>query len=161
MADSRLLEKLHDIHLPEPISWWPLAPGWYALILSAILVVGLLIHWGYRYYRQGRARREALQLLNCYWQAYQRGENSQQSSSRISELLRRVALVYFPRQQVAGLQGSDWIKFLNSTGKGVDFNTVKHCLLELPYQEAKSVDLKPLFSCAKAWIRQRGTPCSS
>ena len=31
-ADS--LAQLRDIQLPEPISWWPLAPGWWVLIIS-------------------------------------------------------------------------------------------------------------------------------
>ena len=30
---------LRDLHLPEAIGWWPLAPGWWILI--AIALVGL------------------------------------------------------------------------------------------------------------------------
>jgi len=36
------LSSLHDIHLPEAIGWWPLAPGWY-LLTAAIAIACLLI----------------------------------------------------------------------------------------------------------------------
>ena len=29
--------KLHDIELPNPIGAWPLAPGWYLLLIIAII----------------------------------------------------------------------------------------------------------------------------
>ena len=76
-------------------------------------------------------------------------------SAKISELLRRVALSYFPREDIAGLQGEMWIDFLNKTGKGVNFDEVKACLLTLPYQSQNSMPLDQLFVCAKTWIKQR------
>ena len=27
---------LRDLHLPEAVGWWPLAPGWWVLIALAI-----------------------------------------------------------------------------------------------------------------------------
>lgn len=161
MAEPQVLTKLHDIQLPAPISWWPLAPGWYLLLLLSLFLVVLLIYIARRSYVNGRAKRQALQLLEIYEQEYQRDSNSQLSSMKVSELLRRVALVYFSREQVASLQGEAWLAFLNKTSKGIDFNRLRDELLELPYQPAKDVDLQFLFRGAKAWIKQRGTPCSS
>ncbi|MBL4711699.1 MAG: DUF4381 domain-containing protein [Gammaproteobacteria bacterium] len=34
---------LKDIHLPEPILWWPLAPGWWMVIALLFVAVGLLV----------------------------------------------------------------------------------------------------------------------
>lgn len=161
MTESQALAKLRDIQLPEPISWWPMAPGWYFLILFVVLSVIFLLYILCRRYVRGRAKREALQLLANYNQAYQQDGNSQLSSTDISELLRRVALVYFPREMVAGLQGEAWLAFLNKTAKGIDFNSVRTCLLEAPYQTGKNMDLKPLFICAEKWIKQRRKPCSN
>lgn len=161
MAESQALAKLHDIHLPEPIGWWPLAPGWYLLLLIALIVLGLVIYLVRRSHKNKRAKRQALELLQRYELEYQKDANSQQSSMRVSELLRRVALAYYPREEVASLQGEAWLAFLTKTSKGIDFNVLSNYLLALPYQPAKEVDLGPLFFNARRWIKQRGIPCSN
>ena len=161
-APSNDLAQLHDIHLPKPIGWWPLASGWYVL---GGLLLGLLIIIAYMliaHYYQGGAKRQALRLLVAYEQQHARERNSQLSSARISELLRRVALVYFPREQVAGLQGESWLHFLNDSGKNMDFTVVSAVLLQQPYQP-KDIqgNLPLLFTMAKTWISQRRKPCSN
>ena len=40
---------LRDIHLPDPVSWWPLAPGWLALIMLLVIVVLLTTYFIRRY----------------------------------------------------------------------------------------------------------------
>lgn len=161
MTDSQQLSKLHDIQLPAPISWWPMAPGWYLLILLGLLLIAFLFYRTRRHYLHGLAKRQALQLIENLEQENQRERNSQLSSMKVSELLRRVALVYFPREEVASLQGEAWLAFLSKNSKGIDFSELRPYLLELPYQPAKDIDLQPLFRGAKAWIKQRGAPCSN
>lgn len=159
MADSEALAKLHDIHLPKSIGWWPLAPGWYVVSLSILILLFLLAYLSYRSYSNGKAKRQALQILRLYEEEYLLEPNSQLSSMKVSELLRRVALVYYPREEVASLQGEAWIAFLISSSKGIDFNALSDYLLALPYQPAREINLQPLFSKARLWIKQRGRPC--
>ena len=159
MVKSAELAGLRDIQLPKPIEWWSLASGWYVLIGLSVLVIGILMYFLNRHYKKGHSKREALRLLALYNEEYKRDGNSQLMSIKISELLRRVALVYFPREQVASLQGEAWLVFLNKTAKKIRFNEVSDSLLNLPYQPARKVELKPLFRCAKMWIKQRGQPC--
>jgi hypothetical protein len=162
VAESQaILTKLHDIKLPSPIGWWPLAPGWYLLLALILILITVLIYLARRAYLNARPKRQALQLLEAYKQEYQREHNSQACSMKISELLRRVALVYFPREEVASLQGEAWLNFLTKTSKKIDFKKLQAYLLETPYQPASTVDLQPLFHSAKAWIKQRGAPCLS
>lgn len=157
----KALAQLRDIHLPPPIDWWPLAPGWYLLI--ALLVIGVFsgLFWVYRWYRNGRAKRRALHLLKLYHEAWRQKTPCTIICAQVSELLKRVALVYFPRTHTAQLQGEAWIAFLTQTGKQLEFDRVRALLIELPYQPPGNTqaDLTVLFELAKAWIKQRSKPC--
>ncbi|MDP1604587.1 MAG: DUF4381 domain-containing protein [Legionella sp.] len=162
MADLSPLAKLRDIQLPKSISWWPLAPGWYILAILLLLFFFGLVYFFHRKHLHARAKREALQLLANYEQEYEAGAKIQLISSQISALLKRVALVYFSRSQVASLNGAAWINFLNNTSKHCNFTPLSDHLLILPYQEKTSdINLKPLFENARKWIKQRGVPCSN
>lgn len=158
-TSSQELAQLRDIHLPDAVGWWPLAPGWYVLAITIIIVFLLLGFFLTRHYVRGRARRQALRLLSSFQQQYEKEANSQSGAARISELLKRVALIYFPREQVAGLQGDPWITFLDSTAKGVDFKSMRVELLEVPYQPTTKCDLHRLFNMARTWISQRRGRC--
>lgn len=163
MASPDPLAQLRDIHLPEPIGWWPLAIGWYILIALGLLSAIIIAHWLYKKHRHALPKKQALRLLNNYIKQYEQERNGTQTSARISELLRRVALVYFPRERVASLHGEEWLKFLDETGKEIDFNRVRDLLLNAPFKTNAQLDLdlSPLFSTAKLWIKQRRTPCSN
>ena len=160
MDKAKELSQLRDIHLPEPIGWWPPAPGWYFLAILILVALIVAIIFLTRHYLNGRARRQALRLLETYQQQYlEHHINHQLIAARLSELLKRVALVYFPREKVASLQGESWIAFLNDTGKGLNFNAVQRELLELPYQSEVACDFQPLFGLVRTWIRQRRGQC--
>lgn len=153
-VDAQALAQLKDIHLPDAIGWWPLAPGWYAIILLLFLGSFVIIFFLKRYYVRGLARREALKVVALYQQQYQNDANDKLAAARLSEILKRTALVYFPRKNVASLQGDAWIDFLNTAVKGMDFNRVRYELLTLPYQSTGSGDLSLLFQMAQRWIRK-------
>lgn len=156
------LQHLRDIHLPAPVHGWPLAPGYFIMALLCLLTIACIV-WGVKYYRKrGQVKREALQLLTTYEQRYAISRDSQESSTAVSELLKRVALSYYPRQRVASLQGEEWLLFLCDTSKHVDFQRVRDALLEWPYQPPHAHhDMTPVFELARTWIEQRRKPCSN
>ena len=55
------LAGLHDIHLPEPVSWWALAPGWWAL--ACLAIVTFLCFLIVRQYRRRSLKQAALREL--------------------------------------------------------------------------------------------------
>ncbi|KDM90711.1 DUF4381 domain-containing protein [Photobacterium galatheae] len=97
--------QLADLHLPSPPDLWPLAWGWWVsalvFILSATLIYFIMRQIQHKR-RQQSAKKLALIRLK------QAG-----SVSEINTLLRQTALTYFPRSQVAGLNGNAWLAFLD------------------------------------------------
>lgn len=159
MAKEDALSQLKDIHLPDPVTLWPLAPGWYVVIALVLILIIWLAYLVNKWHFNALAKKQALNLLKMYKKQYEEDKNTQLLSARISELLRRVALVYYPRQEVASLHGDAWLDFLNKTSKGIDFKPVKSMLLESPFKTAESVNLQPLITRSQLWIKQRSVPC--
>lgn len=150
MANPALLN-LKDIHLPNAINIWPLAPGWYLLVLLIALCSYLI----YKFYSKRKIKRVALKMLKQQKKDYLLSlKPSTIISANISEILKRVALHYFTRDKVAHLQGEAWIKFLEKTSNHkINFYTVKEQLLLGPYSRQHNNDLELLFNKAKKWIK--------
>lgn len=159
MDNKNPLAALRDIHLPPPIGAWPWAPGWYLALVCGLAMLLLAVILLKRHYSNHRAKRVAIRLLAEYQVLQTENPNSQRTTALVSELLRRVALAYYPRTRVAGLMGESWIEFLNTTVNGVNFDAVHQQLLEWPYQSPQSCDLESLFNITRRWIKGQGQPC--
>lgn len=130
---------LRDLHLPEAISWWPLAPGWWVLIAVALLGLGFLLRQWLRARARGAARRYALQQLNVIADDFDEHRNPVSFGASLSELLRRTMLAYAPRANVAGLTGEDWLHWLDrDLAQPVFANGPGRQLLDLPYRNPDS-----------------------
>lgn len=163
MTEEALLAKLHDITLPEPIGFWPQALGFKILFTIGIIGIFYFLIQSYKKYHHSKPKREALRLLKNYEAKFQQDKNTLSAAIEISALLRRVALAYFPNQDVAHLEGQAWLLFLTGTAKGLNFETIGPCLIELPYQRLESTiettKIESLFQLAHHWIKQRGKSC--
>ncbi len=141
---------LRDIHLPEPVSWWPLAPGWW-VVLGLIVILGLLLLW-VRYLRQyqfiAKLARGQLQLL--------RSDSALSNGDKIralSILMRRVSISAFPRVDSASLTGVEWLQFLDSSLTERAFSEGPgRALLDGPYKPSGDIDLAPVFKVCEKWI---------
>lgn len=146
---------LRDIHLPEPVSWWPLATGWWLLL--GLLVVMALLPFVMRYLRRRRSRpdykRQALEMFRSIRQS--EATNSVQQLRDISQLLRRVALSYLPRQQVASLTGQEWIAQLNQLVSETIFDEEDTTLIsQASYRPQVDFDRGALLDRCEQWIKR-------
>jgi hypothetical protein len=107
------LDQLRDIHLPDPVDWWPPAPGWWLLLLLAVIAIGLILRQLILRHRARAYRRAAALELEHIIQTWQRHQNDLLCLQQINKLLKRVALQAFPRTDVASLYGDDWARFLD------------------------------------------------
>lgn len=154
--NSNPIEQLKDIHLPEPVGWWPPAPGWWILaaLFLALLVIG--IRWLVRRYRYRAAMREALAELK------QISDADKNWPQQLNALLKRLTLSYFPRAQSAALYQQQWLDFLGSRLPGKkreDFIRRYQPLLDGLYQDrAPDLNLAEYKMLARDWIRQALPP---
>ncbi len=126
---------LRDLHLPDAIGWWPLAPGWWLVIALLAAAVGLLLHRYWQIHARGAARRHALRQLNRLAAEYEQHRDAVTFGAGVSELLRRTMLAYAPRPEVAGLTGDAWLAWLDRDFDEPKFQTdTGRKLLELPYR---------------------------
>ncbi|MDH3614028.1 MAG: DUF4381 domain-containing protein [Gammaproteobacteria bacterium] len=147
---------LRDLHLPEAIDWWPLAPGWWVVIALAAVGLAYLCRYYLRLRARGAARRHALVQLNELTADFEQHRNAVAFSSSLSELLRRTMLAYAPRHEVAGLTGNEWLAWLDRDLDRPRFQSdTGRKLLELPYrQPGDDVSAMDLVDVVAA-VRQR------
>ncbi len=149
------LDRLRDIHLPPPVSIWPLAPGWWAL--AACLVLGsIALTWGLRR-RRASVRRLALRELAALESRFGTQPDPVALAVSLTTLLRRVALARRTRAEVAALHGEPWIAFLTQGPKrGVDASHVVRDLIQTAYRGERSAAGEPQawLAFARSWIRE-------
>jgi len=148
---------LRDLHLPDALGWWPLAPGWWVVLA---ITVGVLAYFTWRLYRRWQfyaPRRFALDELARFEAEYLEHRNPAMLGKQLSELLRRGMLAYAPREEVAGLTGEDWLVWLDDGMPLPYFHTEGgKSLLNLPYRDPEGdfsdVDVNALVAAVRMRI---------
>jgi hypothetical protein len=145
---------LRDIHLPDPVSWWPPAPGWW-MLLALLVAIALLSGFLHHRYRRNALQRAAQQALHKIGEDYRQSGDALLLAQQLSMLLRRVSLSCYPRQQVAGLTGRAWLSLLDRTLPGDEFQQgAGRVLIDAPYSLDSRVDGPALLQLCERWLRQ-------
>jgi len=153
MHAANPLSGLKDIHLPEGVSLWPLAPGWYVII---ILLLALLVFFGiigFKKYRQIKKRQTIIQLFTTLENNYLSNQNNE-ALSEVSILLKKIAIMQFPHKNPERLYGEKWLLFLDETRKTKTFNSGAGRLLINSYKAQGNQDLSGLFPVLHEWLRR-------
>lgn len=108
------LANLAPLREPELVSWWPLAPGWWLLLVLCIASLAALCWWAWRRHQRSAYRRQALAQLATLMAQY---DGDITYLREANALLKSVALSAYPAADVAAKHSDDWERFLNSTVK--------------------------------------------
>ncbi|WP_411991633.1 DUF4381 domain-containing protein [Agarivorans sp. DSG3-1] len=150
---STPLAQLKDIILPSNFETALPAVGWWVLAVALVLLLALSLFAAWRYKQLCKPRQEALQAL----------KQQPMNLAGTNQLMKRLALSYYPRQQVASLSGKDWLSFLDSTYSGK-----QHAFIELQSQwqqqlyaaDAPALD-EDIAKLCKKWIKQLRPPLTA
>ena len=134
------LNALHDIVEPSSVSYWPPAPGGVMLVLFVVAVVLAVTFRLLLKVRRNRYRTVAGALVN---QAV--------TVQDVSVVLKRAALVVWPRERVASLYGQEWAEFLSSSCSGVHFQ-------DTAFDDPAEPASDDLLAAARLWLRDHKGP---
>jgi len=158
-----LLAGLRDIHMPEPVSWWPPAIGWWLLLLLLILSMVALFRW--LKWRQAQSlkpqqfsRQEMLKQACTELERLEKLASAKADAhtlvTDLSALLRRIAIQLKPEDaSISGLSGEAWVQWLDSQWNNDTFACgTGRSLLDAPYQRQGQIDISALLTLSREWI---------
>ena len=160
------LDQLQPTIAPPPVSWWPLAPGWWALlVLVPLLLWGLWYLRRYLPQRQQQAmqseqpldpmRQAALAELARLVRPYD-GQHAGPWLQQLNALLKRLARADYPTDNSHILSGRAWLAFLDNRCPAAGL-TRWMILVEGTYRSHCSLDDKAINGLNQAvdtWIRK-------
>jgi len=166
-AQTQQALPIADIHLPNTVSPWPPAIGWWLLLVLVIALCAGSVYAFKRYQKKWRYRRAALSLLKQQYQQWQeRGEDLNCATAMIA-IVKRTAITAYSEDSAA-LFGQAWINFLNQqTSKSYFSDSLAQWMSEQQYQAHSSqqlsnstqqasdnkVDIPLLYKACENWIK--------
>ena len=157
--DQEPLAQLHGLHLPEAISWWPPAPGWWLL---AVLILGAIAFLIWRHLSK-RHDAPAISLQAMLSAALIEIEGIRQSSetaspaqtaTALSSVLKRMAMhMADDASNPATLTGQAWLAWLDQRWSREDFTHGDGNLLaDAAYRPDVAVDVSSLIDVCQQWL---------
>lgn len=158
------LSQLRDIHLPEPVAFWPPAAGWWVLLV--IVLIALAFAWRHAILAMIQRRKLASVLAEIdaaytTWQELAVAEKRRNQAgldflAEINRLLKRVVQVRYPETGAVHLTGSAWLGFLDSRDGGTAFSGGQGAVLgEGLYRHRFDADADALYALARQWVEKR------
>ncbi|TQV80995.1 DUF4381 domain-containing protein [Exilibacterium tricleocarpae] len=152
------IPNLLDIELPDPVTLWPPAPGWW-LVAAAGCTLLLWAALKLRaYWRHNAYRRAAKAAALAAWRDYESDRDGARYARALNRLLKRTALAAYRRPLVAKLSGEAWANFLASTaGSQTPSAAMLAFLRSAPYRTAtdpaNTAELNEIHRLALGWIK--------
>ncbi len=145
---------LRDIKLPAEPGFWPLAPGWWVVIvLAALFLLILAVKW-FRYAKKKRRWQQINEQLDQIAYDYKTDQDSQKLLTTISTFLRRFVKYQLGQDQATSLAGGNWITYLNHFQGTCSFDAFEKALTEGVFKEDYEYDSDELIQTTRLFIKQ-------
>ena len=147
-----LTEQLRDIHLPEAVSWWPPAPGWWVLSIIATTLVASLIISRLRNTKRNAFRVTALLETQEALMLWNKNNNTADYLHTVNAVLKRVVLQNNSASNIANQSGINWVESLNHLSKQPLSEITMQALGVACYQTKPDVDVAHVQQQIIAWV---------
>jgi hypothetical protein len=147
---------LRDIHLPDAVSWWPPAIGWWLLlILGLLLIAGLVM--GVRKLLQPKMNKSARAEVESALLSYNQHQDNLKLVQQLSSVIRRIGISYLTREEYAGMVGESWYQHINQLVPEKPFSeSVTALLIDAPYRKQPTIDhelVQQLITQTRSWVQ--------
>ena len=146
--------ELRDIHLPMDPSFWPFAPGWWILIVIALILAYFLFKKITKIRKAKHINNLMQQELSAVRESYDNHKNKHQLAVDVSTLLNRFVIHVLKDSNASSLTGESWITYLNSRVQGNVFDGFRSELTKAQYQKEVDFDVSRLFATVKNYFPQ-------
>ena len=155
-APAADLSQLKDIHLPEAIHDWPIAFGWWILLVLIVLGITTGIYLLQRYKAKNANKKAALKVLEHQFNQYKTDKNAQSFLLATNQTLKRYCLKAYPN--AVSLSGTSWTDFLihryKKHNKADTFSEeIINALSQGIYQSNCQFDANKLYKTSVAWLK--------
>jgi len=151
------LEQLRDIHLTDPPGLWPLALGWWCVIIATLLLIAIGIWLWARGREQRRFRHAVRDELSGIEAAWQTHADPARLATELAELLRRTVRQIEPT--AVALTGQAWLQTLNRLGNTDAFTrSLGQLFVQQVYApnaaiaNSETIDGDGLLQLVKEWL---------
>lgn len=142
------LPEIHDIFIPNGVSMFPLAYGWWSLPLVALFIFFIIkfLFWSIKKSRKHYALKK-LEKIDV--------QNPVDAALQMSELLRRICNLKY--REASALYGEEWISFLNEHTTSKIAGDEAKLLVYAPFMQTDDMtyscdNSKQLKNFCKTWI---------
>jgi len=144
--------ELRDIHLPDDPSVWPLAFGWWLLIIVGCILIYLLV----KKWQKLRKQKQLINLMEIELtninDNFQSHKNKHKLASDISELLKRFVRHVLKDSSATSLTGAAWVDYLNKQTNSNHFSQFESELTQAQYLPQIDFDSSRLITAVASYF---------
>ena len=148
---SILEENLRGLNMPQAISWWPLAWGWWIVIAIIASVLLYALYRRYCYLKANKYRGIAIKELQDSFIAWQKNADTHRYLHNANGILKRVVRQF--NQNSVSHTGAAWSKTLNQFARNKLPNNTLRALSEDCYKVNPQVDVMTIHNQLKQWLK--------
>ena len=161
MTANDPLNQLLPIATPaDNISWWPLAPGWWALIVIGFIFFASLLIFRNTIvyaYNMRKYKKNAILLLVELLDEQEKTNDQLIYLQNCNNILKRYIHTLSPNHPATSYSGNNWATFLRQNDKSKDIIGIYTLFSETIYQKSaianETIDIDALHQWACYWIK--------
>ncbi len=160
-----LKQNLRDIHLPDEVGLWPLAPAWWIIAFIVVAAILCATVFYMRHRTRNRYRRAAKNQLDASFKQWQENQIASNYLENANAILRRCVLHAQGSESLVGKTGHQWAYTLNRMASSELSSGAIKALGELCYQPQPELNtdlnIPALHQEISTWIKQHKSIVSS